>query len=92
MKLTSGLLALIAAVISYVVWQRRQAQAAVRLREIDEGKRCIACNGTELHQSGGVAMCARCGHKVSLAVLQAASVSTSEIANVTKPPENRGLL
>jgi hypothetical protein len=87
-----AILALIVAAISYVVWMRRQAQARVRLREIDEGRRCIACDGTDLQQIGGVARCLRCGHQVSLAVLQAASVSASEIANVTKPPEDRGVL
>jgi hypothetical protein len=84
--------ALIAALIAYVVWQVRQTRARNRLREIDEGRRCIACDGTSLAQEGGVARCLRCGHKVSLAVLQAAVVSADEIADVTKPPEDRGLL
>ncbi len=88
-KLTGGLFALIVAAVSYVVWQKRQAEAKVRLRELDEGRRCIACDGTEMEQQGGVARCQRCGHKVSLAVLQAATISASEIASVTKPPEER---
>ena len=85
----SGLLALIAAAISYVVWQKRQAQARTRLREFDEGKRCIACNGTELEQRGEWARCLLCGHTVSLAALKAATVTASEIADVSKPPEHR---
>lgn len=89
MNLTSALLALFVAAVSYFVWQKRQSEARTRLREIDEGKRCVACDGTDLEQSGGVARCQRCGHKVSLALLQGAAVSASEIASVTRPPEDR---
>ncbi len=85
----SGLLALVVAVASYILWHKRQAQARVRLRQLDEGERCIACDGTAMEQQDGLARCQRCGHKVSLAVLQAATVSASEIASVTKPPEDR---
>jgi DNA-directed RNA polymerase subunit RPC12/RpoP len=85
----SGLFFLISAAISYVVWQRRKAEAQVRLRELDEGKRCISCDGTNLTQEAGVVQCLRCGHKISLEVLRSATVSASEIADVTKPPEDR---
>jgi hypothetical protein len=81
----------IAAIIWYVTWQVRQGRARARLREIDEGRRCIACDGTALDHAGGVVRCQRCGHTASLAALQATVVSESEIANVTRPPENRGL-
>lgn len=87
-----GSAALLTAAIAYLVWQLRQRRARVRLQEIDEGRRCIACDGTSLQQAEGVARCNRCGHQVSLAVLQAAVVSESGIAAVTKPPENRSLL
>jgi hypothetical protein len=85
----SGLLALVIGVVSYFVWQKKQAEAQVRLRQIDEGERCIACDGTQMTREGAVARCLRCGHKVSLEALQAAKVSASEIADVTKPEENR---
>ncbi len=92
MKSLYGILALIGAVASYIVWQKRQIQGRTRLREIDEGRRCIACDGTDLARENGMAQCRRCGHKVSLAVLQASVVSAKDLADVTKPPENRPLL
>jgi hypothetical protein len=85
----SGLLALVVALMSYIVWQKKQAEARVRLRELDEGRRCIACDGTQMETSGGAARCLRCGHQVSLEALQAAKISESEIAAVTRPPEDR---
>jgi hypothetical protein len=83
--------ALIAAIVAYVVWQVRQQKARTRLREIDEGKRCVACDGTSLTLEGDVAHCLRCGHKVSLETMRAAVVSDGEIADVTKPPEGNRL-
>jgi hypothetical protein len=79
----------VGAVYSYFHWQKKQADAKVRLRQLDEGERCIACDGTEMAREGAVARCLRCGHKVSLEALQAAKISASEIADVTKPDENR---
>jgi hypothetical protein len=89
-KLTGGL---IGALILYVVWQRRQSVGKNRLREIDEGRRCIACDRTDLEIASGHARCRSCGHVVLLANLQAAVVSDKEIADVTKPDDrDRGLL
>jgi hypothetical protein len=86
-KLTGGLLG---ALIVYVVWQVRQAKARGRLREIDEGKRCIACDRTNLAVDNGQARCLACGHTVMLEALQATKLSASEIADVTRPDESRG--
>jgi hypothetical protein len=83
--------AFVAAIITFVVWQVRQSRAKRRLQEIDEGKRCIACNGTSLAVEGDTARCLLCGHKVSLETMRNAVVSAGEIANVTQPPEQRGL-
>ena len=80
----------IAAVLSFVVWQLRQARARTRLRELDEGKRCVACDGTALEpKAAGIVRCLRCGYEASLVKLQAAVVSAEEIADVTKPPRER---
>jgi uncharacterized paraquat-inducible protein A len=79
--------ALVVAIVSFVMWQVRQSQARARLREIDEGKRCVACDGTNLMRANDHARCLRCGHTVSLASLRAAVVSSGEIANVTRPPD-----
>lgn len=81
------LVSLIATVISYAVWTLRKAKARGRLQEIDEGRRCIACDGTDLQRNEGVARCLRCGHVVSLASLRAAVVRPDEIANVTRPDD-----
>ena len=81
----------IGAAIVWIYWQLRQKKAVARLAELDEGKRCVSCDGTDLMHVGDFARCRRCGHAVSLASLRAAVVSTSEIAAVTKPPEDRGM-
>jgi hypothetical protein len=59
------------------------------MREIDEGKRCIACDGTSLDTQNNVARCLRCGHSVSLAGLQAAVVSDAELKDITRPEDRR---
>jgi hypothetical protein len=82
----------VAAIILYIAWQRRQSVAKNRLREIDEGRRCIACDRTELEVANGRARCLACGHAVLLSVLQAAVVSDQEIADVTKPDDRGGAL
>jgi hypothetical protein len=73
---------------SYVLWSRRQSKAHSRLAEIDSGRRCIACDGTDIEAYRGVARCRRCGHAVSLAALRAAVVSEKEVADVTQPEKN----
>jgi hypothetical protein len=89
-KLTGGLLG---ALILYLAWQRRQSVAKRRLRELDEGRRCIACDRTDLEVADGRARCLACGHAVILANLQATVISAQEIAAVTKPDDRqRGLL
>jgi hypothetical protein len=80
----------IGAAIVWIYWQVRQRKAAARLAELDEGRRCVSCDGTDLAREGDVARCLRCGQTVSLASLRAAVVNASEIAAVTKPPEDRG--
>jgi hypothetical protein len=88
-KLTGGLLG---ALILYIAWQRKQHVAKKRLRDIDEGRRCIACDRTSLEVANGHARCLACGHVVLLASLQAAVISESEIAAVTKPDDrSRGM-
>lgn len=82
---------LVASVASYVLWYMRKAKARTRLREIDEGKRCVSCDGTDLQVFSGNASCRRCGHVVSLASFSAAVVSESELSNITRPDDNRSL-
>jgi hypothetical protein len=82
-------LALFVLIGAYVAWWLRQRRARQRLREIDEGRRCVACDGTQLAADGSFARCLRCGHVASLSALRAAKVSESEIADVTKPDDRR---
>jgi ribosomal protein L37AE/L43A len=82
----------VAAAFWFIIWQLRQARAKKRLQELDEGKRCVSCDGTELQpEAAGVVRCLRCGYEASLDKLRAAVVSADEIADVTKPPQERGL-
>lgn len=80
---------LVSSLISFIVWQMRQAKGKARLAEIDEGRRCIACDRTNLERAAGMARCLSCGHTVSLASLQSVVVSASEIASVTRPDDRR---
>jgi ribosomal protein L37AE/L43A len=86
-------LAVIAAVVWFGVWSVRKSRGRQRMLEIDEGKRCVACDGTSLDARRGIARCLRCGHTVSLVTYREAQVSDRELGSVTKPDDNRrGLL
>jgi hypothetical protein len=78
-------------IVSSVVVYMRRAEAKRRLEELDSGKRCVACDGTDVETFRGNARCRRCGHVTSLAGLRAAQVSDQEIANITKLDDRRGL-
>ena len=82
-------LALIASVAWFGLWYVRKTRGRQRMQEIDEGRRCVACDGTSLDAQRGIARCLRCGHTVSLASFRNAQVSDKELANVTKPDDNR---
>lgn len=77
-------------IISVVVVQVRKAQARKRLEELDSGKRCMACNGTNVETFRGKVRCNTCGHTVSLAGLQSSHVSDKELTDMVKP-DDRGL-
>jgi hypothetical protein len=68
-----------------VGWQVRKIRARRRLREIDEGQRCLACDGTIMQRAGDHVRCQRCGHVASLASLRASVVRDDEISNITAP-------
>ena len=87
LKLSMGLLVLVA---SFVLWQKRQAEARRVLREVDEGRRCIACSRANVERSGNVVRCLSCGYQASLVALQNAKVSEKEIAEITRPPSDLG--
>jgi hypothetical protein len=78
--------ALIAGVSAIVVYMRK-AEAKRRLVELDEGRRCVACNGTDMETFRGNARCLRCGHVSSLAGLRSAQVTDAEIEKMAAPDD-----
>lgn len=80
-----SLLLLVAAAVAFVVWQVRQRVGKRRIEEIDSGERCVACNGQNLSVSDAKARCDQCGYVADLAYFRAATVSSDEIAKVTRP-------
>jgi len=78
--------ALVMATIGAIVWRVRIASAKRRLREIEQGVRCLSCEKTEMERRGFDVYCLLCGYKTSLATLSSSSVSAEEIIALTKPP------
>jgi hypothetical protein len=76
-------------IISFVAVQVRKAQARKRLEELDSGKRCMACNGTNVETFRGKVRCNNCGHTVSLAGLQSSHISDKELTDLVKPDDHR---
>lgn len=76
---------LVGSAITYSVWFVRRGRARSRLRELDDGKRCVFCHGTQLLVTGDVAACQQCGHRASLAALRGASLTAADIAAATRP-------
>jgi len=67
----------------------RQRASKKRLRELDEGRRCIACDRTQMSVHEGRARCLTCGHTVSLAELRNVRVTTAEMAHINQPVDPR---
>jgi hypothetical protein len=78
-------LVLFAVFAMLIAWQVRKVRARRRLREIDAGLRCIACDGVQVDRIEGHVRCNRCGHTASLASLGAAVIRDDEISNITSP-------
>ncbi|AKT42766.1 hypothetical protein [Chondromyces crocatus] len=74
-------------VVVLIYWQVRQAQGRRRVREIEHGKRCMACNGMQTQTENWNVRCLQCGFLVSFAVLQKSAVRDDELAAVTRPDE-----
>jgi hypothetical protein len=82
MKLVGGVVGLI---IAAIVWQLRQSAMKRRLRELDDGRRCIACHSTNMQVHGDRAQCGACFHVSDLAAIRAAVVSDEQIRDITRP-------
>ena len=66
-----------------ITWYVRRVLARKRLRQIDEGQRCIACGATDVTVTGDEIRCLRCGVTASLSALTNTSVTEEEIRNLT---------
>jgi|LNFM01.1.fsa_nt_gb hypothetical protein len=76
-------------VLAFAGWQWRKYDARRRLREIDEGKRCVSCEKTETEVRDGVVRCLLCNHSERLANIQAVQLSEGEIDAMThREPRN----
>jgi hypothetical protein len=87
-KLIVGLL--VAAVAAYVL-NRRVAEGRRKVSEIDEGRRCAACDSTEMAVSGDRARCRLCGQVVNLAALRAEQLSADQMAAIASVDRRRPL-
>ena len=76
-------------IISFVAVQVRKAQVRKRLEELDNGQRCMACNGTNVEKYRGKVRCNTCGHTVSLAGLQSSHISDKELIDLVKPDDHK---
>jgi hypothetical protein len=88
--ITNAVVLVIALAFAWGLWTVRRARARSTLKEVDEGRRCIACESTEVDVDGGIVRCRRCGHAIQLSFLQGAKVSEREIDDLTKPDQLKG--
>jgi len=82
-------LALVFLLIAVLGWAVRQHASRKRLRELDEGRRCIACDRTDMHVESGRTRCRTCGHTVELQALQAVKVTAAEMSHLNQPVDPR---
>lgn len=67
-------------------WQLRKRAARKRLREMDEGTRCVGCEKTETEVRDGVVHCLLCNHSEVLANVQSVQLSDKELDAATHRP------
>jgi hypothetical protein len=77
------------AVLMFLAWQWRKHEARKRLREMDEGRRCVACERTETSVVDGVVHCALCNHREVLAYVRAVQLTERELNDMTSRPSDR---
>lgn len=72
------------------VWWWKQWDARRRLAEIDQGGRCLACDGVRLERlDADRVRCLACGTESSLRALGATQLSEAEITRAARP-DDRG--
>lgn len=69
---------------SIIAWRKR-VEARARLSEIENGERCLSCDGKEMQRVGETIRCAVCGHTESATTLKANKLSASEIDEMSRP-------
>ena len=70
---------------------RRAARGRQLIDDVENGRRCLACEGSDVTLREGNVHCGACGHLASLASLRASRVSDEAIAAVTHRDNRRGL-
>ncbi len=89
-SMAKGLIYLLSALIGFAAWQWRKHDARKRLREMDEGKRCVNCEKCETQVRDGVVQCLLCGHSELLANVRAVQLTEGEIDTMTQRENRRG--
>jgi hypothetical protein len=77
---------LLIAVAFFLAWQWRKFEARKRLREFDDGARCVSCERTETSVVDGIVHCAACNHREVLAHVRAVQLTDKEISDMTYRP------
>ena len=73
----------------YAMWKYSTAQAKRRLAEVDSGKRCVGCSGSDVRVSGDEVRCAECGYATTLTRLRAEKIDDAELSNLMRPDDTR---
>ncbi|UJR82856.1 hypothetical protein [Sandaracinus amylolyticus] len=69
------------------LWAHRTAQAKRRLAEVDAGKRCVGCGGTDVRVNGDEVRCADCLYTTTLSRLRAEKIDASELSRLMRPED-----
>ncbi|MDP3275143.1 MAG: hypothetical protein Q8Q09_08115 [Deltaproteobacteria bacterium] len=80
-----GLVKLCVIAAVFAAWKYRQFSARKRLREFDAGRRCVACDGTDMTIAGDLVRCNGCNYSDSLNAIAKTQLSDREIAEMTRP-------
>lgn len=80
--------AFVGVVLVLIVLAKRRLGHGVagRLGDIDEGRRCPACNATDVEREGEAVRCRACGTITDLAAMRARQFDAHTIADIRELP------
>ena len=82
-----GVITGVVTALTYAGLGRRRRQMRERLRAIEGGRRCVACNGEKVEFLGATQVhCLDCGATIELEELQGPVISDNEMAKLITPP------